>query len=169
MKLLFIRNYITLVIFLMSFHFSINLTAQSIAYQTLLSTLYDSDFPVVKPNQLTDISEYQILDTREIEEFEVSHLKGANWAGYDTFSLGNVASLDKNKPVLVYCTVGLRSQDIGKKLKDAGFSEVYNLYGGLIQWANEEKLIYHDGLLTNNVHTYSRSWGIWLTKGEKIY
>ncbi|SFT87136.1 Rhodanese-related sulfurtransferase [Algoriphagus locisalis] len=142
---------------------------QSTAYKALLSTLYDSDFPVVKPAELTDLSSYQVVDTREKEEFEVSHLQNAIWAGYDTFSMENVAELDKNQPVLVYCTVGARSQEIGKKLKEEGFKKVYNLYGGLIEWANEEKPIYHGDSLTNQVHTYSRSWGIWLTKGEKVY
>ena len=163
------RNVFSLIITLMLVHLSSDVNAQSVAYKTLLSTLYDSDFPVLKPDQVTDLTKYQVLDTREKEEFAVSHLKGANWVGYDTFTMKNVAKLDKNKPVLVYCTVGARSQEIGKKLKEAGFKQVYNLYGGLIEWANEEKPIFHEGSPTNQVHTYSKSWGIWLNKGEKVY
>lgn len=159
----------TLLILSAFFSFSSRVSAQSIAYKALLSTLYDSDFPVLKPAELSDLSKFQVLDTREKEEFEVSHLKDADWVGYDTFSLNNIATLDKNKPVLVYCTVGARSQDIGKKLKEAGFTQVYNLYGGLIEWSNEEKPIFHGDTPTNKVHTYSKSWGIWLTKGEKVY
>ncbi|UZD22715.1 rhodanese-like domain-containing protein [Algoriphagus halophytocola] len=155
--------------FLLLFIFENQVQAQSVAYKALLATLYDSEFPVLKPAELTDLSSYQVVDTREKEEFEVSHLQHAIWAGYDTFSMENVAELDKNQPVLVYCTVGARSQEIGKKLKEEGFKKVYNLYGGLIEWANEEKPIYHGDSLTNQVHTYSRSWGIWLTKGEKVY
>ncbi len=169
MKLSFTRNSLSLVFLLVFFYASPKLSAQSVAYKALLSTLYDSNFPVLKPDQLSDLSKYQVLDTREKEEFEVSHLKDARWVGYDTFSLKKVDDLDKTKPVLVYCTVGARSQDVGKKLKEAGFTEVYNLYGGLIEWSNEEKPIFHDGLPTKNVHTYSKSWGIWLNKGEKVY
>lgn len=164
-----LRKSLTLVVLILSFYFSANLEAQSIAYKALLSTLYDSSFPVLKPDQLSDLSPYQVLDAREKEEFDVSHLKDATWVGYDTFSLENVASLDRNKPVLIYCTVGARSQDIGKKLQEVGFTQVYNLYGGLIEWSNEEKPIFHEGLQTKKVHTYSKSWGIWLTKGEKVY
>ncbi len=142
---------------------------QSFAYRTLLSTLYDSDFPTVKPSELTDISSYQILDTREKEEYDVSHLKGAKWVGYDTFDLKSVTGLDKNKPILVYCTVGARSQDIGKKLVGAGFENVANLYGGIIHWSNESMPLFKDGQLSNQVHTYSRTWGIWLEKGEKVF
>jgi rhodanese-related sulfurtransferase len=143
--------------------------AQSFAYKTLLDGLYDKKFPVVKPEQITSLSNYQILDTREKEEFEVSHLTGAKWVGYENFSLASVSDLDKEKPVLVYCTVGARSQDIGKQLKAAGFSQVYNLYGGIIHWANESNPLEAEGKATEKVHTYSKSWGIWLNKGEKVY
>jgi rhodanese-related sulfurtransferase len=143
--------------------------SQSLPYRTLLSTLYDKDFPVVKSDQVTDISEYQILDAREKEEFEVSHLPSAKWIGYDTFDLKNVAMLEKNQPVLIYCTVGARSQEIGKKLQEAGFTKVVNLYGGIIQWSNEGRSLEAAGKPTQKVHTYSRTWGIWLTRGEKVY
>jgi len=142
---------------------------QSLAYRTLLSTLYDSDFPTIKPSELSTLEAFQILDTREKEEFEISHLQGAKWVGFDNFELKNVSGLDKNKPVLVYCTVGARSQEIGKRLSEAGFTKVFNLYGGIIHWSNESMPLYQNGSLTNQVHTYSRSWGIWLEKGQKVY
>jgi rhodanese-related sulfurtransferase len=142
---------------------------QSLAYRTLLEGLYDDRFPVIKPNQISTLSNYQVLDAREKEEFEVSHLPGAKWAGYETFDLKNLESLDKSKPVLIYCTVGARSQEIGKKLQNAGFSRVYNLYGGIIHWVNEGKPVEKNGKPTQNVHTYSQSWGIWLNKGDKVY
>jgi len=143
--------------------------AQSIAYKTLLKGLYDEEFPTVRPGQISDLKNYQVLDTREKEEFEVSHLQGAKWVGYDTFNLEKVKGLDKNQPVLVYCTVGARSQDIGKKLREAGFLRVYNLYGGIIHWSNESQPLFKDSLPTNRVHTYTRPWGVWLTVGEKVY
>jgi rhodanese-related sulfurtransferase len=147
----------------------IQVNAQSFAYKTLLSTLYDSTFPTVRPGEVSDLSRFQILDTREKEEFEVSHLNGAKWVGFDTFNLESVTELDKNKPVLVYCTVGARSQAIGKKLTAAGFTKVYNLYGGIIQWSNESMPLFQNGKPTIQVHTYTRAWGIWLEKGEKVY
>jgi rhodanese-related sulfurtransferase len=143
--------------------------SQSTTYKALLKTLYDSEFPALKPEQITDLHKYQILDTREQAEFEVSHLEDAQWVGYDTFEMISVAHLDKTKPILVYCTVGARSEDIGKKLRTAGFTKVYNLYGGIIHWANEEQPLYHEDSITNRVHTYSMTWGIWLNKGEKVY
>lgn len=149
--------------------FTIPVFSQSLAYKTLLSGLYDESFPIVQPDQINDLSNYQVLDAREKEEFEVSHLSGAKWVGYQTFDLGNVEGLDRNQPVLVYCTVGARSQDIGKKLQEAGFTRVYNLYGGIIQWSNSEKPLECEGKPTQKVHTYSKTWGVWLVKGEKVF
>ncbi len=151
------------------FVFSLPAIAQSQAYKAVLSTLYDSEFPVVKPEQITNLNNYQVLDTRERPEFEVSHLKNAIWVGYDSFDLASVKSLEKDQPVLVYCTVGARSQDIGKRLKEAGFTKVYNLYGGIIHWSNEKGALYRGEVPTVKVHTYSRTWGIWLSQGEKVY
>jgi len=48
-----------------------------------------------------------------------------------------VKTLDKNKPVYVYCAVGGRSATAAKILSDMGFTEVYDLEGGIINW--EEK------------------------------
>jgi rhodanese-related sulfurtransferase len=143
--------------------------SQSLAYKTLLEGLYDENFPVVRPAQIVDLTNYQVLDAREKTEFEVSHLPGAKWVGYESFSLEGVKSLDKKKPVLIYCTVGARSEEIGKKMREAGFVRVYNLYGGIIHWANENKALEVNGTPTKKVHTYSKSWGIWLTNGEKVY
>jgi rhodanese-related sulfurtransferase len=149
--------------------FSFSSIAQSLAYKTLLEGLYEKNFPVVKAGQINDLSNYQVLDAREKIEFEVSHLSGAKWVGYETFDLKKVEGLDRDQPVLVYCTVGARSQEIGKKLQEAGFTRVYNLYGGIIQWSNEGKPLESQGKPTQQVHTYSKTWGVWLSKGEKVY
>jgi rhodanese-related sulfurtransferase len=142
---------------------------QSLPYQALLQGLYDSSFPVVKPTEVTNLSNYQVLDAREKEEYVVSHLQNALWVGHETFNLKSVAKLDKNKPVLIYCTVGARSEKIGKILQKEGFTRVYNLYGGIVHWVNEGRPVYAKGKPTLRVHTYSQPWGIWLTKGEKVY
>ncbi|MDA0314769.1 MAG: rhodanese-like domain-containing protein [Bacteroidetes bacterium] len=142
---------------------------QSLPYQALLKGLYDSSFPVVKPEQITDLKNYQVLDAREKVEFQVSHLQNAKWVGHETFSLKAVAELDKNKAVLIYCTVGARSEEIGKILQKEGFKKVYNLYGGIFHWVNEGRVVFANGKPTLQVHTYSMPWSIWLTKGEKVY
>jgi len=142
---------------------------QSLPYQILLKGLYDASFPLIKPEQISNLSNYQVLDAREKVEYQVSHLENALWVGHDTFNLTTVEKLDKTKPVLIYCTVGARSEKIGKLLQQEGFSRVYNLYGGIVHWVNEGRPIFANGKPTLQVHTYSKPWGIWLTKGEKVY
>lgn len=159
----------TRILFFICFLSVFNAFGQSLAFKTLLEGLYDDRFPLINPSQISNLNNYQILDAREKVEYDVSHLPAAKWVGYDTFDLKNVADLDKSQPVLVYCTVGARSQEIGKKLQSAGFSRVYNLYGGIIHWVNEDNPVVVNGKPTQKVHTYSKSWGIWLNKGEKVY
>jgi rhodanese-related sulfurtransferase len=136
----------------------------------LLSSTYDKDFPLVYPNQKKLINKATVLDTREKNEYEVSHLKGAQWVGYESFDVNTVRDIPKDQPVVVYCSIGARSQEIGKKLKQEGFKNVYNLYGGIFHWVNEDNPVFQlDSLPTKKVHTYNKMWGVWLNKGEKVH
>jgi rhodanese-related sulfurtransferase len=112
----------------------------------------------------------QFVDSREQNEFDVSHISGACWVGYTDFDIRRTEHLDKEKPVIVYCSVGKRSENIALKLEDAGFKEVYNLYGGVFEWKNQDHdLVDPSGVKTEKVHAYNRIWGFWLDKGEKVY
>ncbi|MCW5518664.1 rhodanese-like domain-containing protein [Aureitalea sp. L0-47] len=113
-----------------------------------------------------------LLDSREIEEFAVSKIEGAIHVGFNKFSSEEV--LKKIKPgddlVVVYCSLGIRSEKIGRKLKKAGFTNVKNLYGGIFEWKNKEyPVVDSAGNETEKVHPFSRAWGKWLLKGEKAY
>lgn len=143
--------------------------SQSTAYKTLLNGIYDKDFPLAYLNEKEILQKAILLDTREKAEFEVSHLKGARWVGYDTFSMESVTDIPKDKPIVVYCSIGARSQDIGKKLRGAGYMEVYNLYGGIFHWVNEEKPTYRGQMTTKRIHVYNRIWSVWVNKGEKVF
>ena len=46
--------------------------------------------------------------------------------------------LDKEKPVYLYCRSGKRSASAAEKLKEAGFTEVYNLKGGILAWKEKQ-------------------------------
>ncbi len=143
--------------------------AQSLAYKTLLKGIYDNEFPVVKIDEQNILETAVFLYTRERVEYEVSHLQDAQWVGFNDFDLETVKGMDKNGPIVVYCSIGARSQDIGKKLMEAGFTRVYNLYGGIFHWVNEELPVYNNGKPTQKIHAYNKVWGIWLSKGEKVY
>ena len=70
----------------------------------------------------------------------------------------------------MYCSLGVRSEDIGEQLKKAGYTNVFNLYGGIFEWKNKGFSVYNnDETLTENVHVCNAYWSQWLLKGNKIY
>ena len=76
-----------------------------------------------------------VIDVRTTEEFSKGHLanaKNIDWNG-DDFSK-QIASLDKSKPVFVYCLSGGRSSAAAKQMRSDGFNEVYELNGGIMKW-----------------------------------
>lgn len=159
----------TFLLFVSLIQLSCETDAQSLAFKTLLNGIYDNDFPLVYPEQQNVLDKSLLLDTREKEEFEVSHLAGAKWVGYETFDIKSMNNVPKEQKIVVYCSIGARSQDIGKKLKEAGFTEVYNLYGGIFHWVNEDHKVFVGDVHTEKVHAFDRKWGVWLRKGQKVY
>lgn len=84
--------------------------------------------------------EVQLLDVRTAEEFSSGHLENAvniNIMG-DDFD-AQVASLDKTKPVMVYCKAGGRSAKAAERLKLLGFTTITDLEGGISNWNSENK------------------------------
>ena len=77
----------------------------------------------------------QLIDVRTEGEFAGGFIDGAvNWpVGSSAFEKG-VATLDKTKPVYVYCLSGGRSGSAAKDLAKLGFTKVYNLKGGTLAW-----------------------------------
>ena len=140
-------------------------------YDEKLESLYRKTVPLVKSETLKGrLDEVVILDTRAKEEFDVSHITGARFVDYDGFDMELVKDISKDQEVIVYCSVGYRSERIGEKLQKAGYTNVKNLYGGIFSWKNEGNEVVRDAEIpTDSVHTYNKSWGKWLLKGIKVY
>jgi len=76
-----------------------------------------------------------ILDVRTPEEFQEGHIENAILINFfDENFEEQVALLDKNKPVLIYCRSGNRSNKAGKILADLGFTEIYDIIEGYAGW-----------------------------------
>jgi rhodanese-related sulfurtransferase len=110
------------------------------AYDLLLSTLLSHSVPEISVDSLAT-GHFHILDARSYREFEVSHIPGAYWAGYEDFSLDRLAGLDTKAPVAVYCSVGYRSERIAEQLHRRGYDNVVNVYGGIFEWVNTEHAV----------------------------
>lgn len=142
---------------------------KSKTYALMLNGLLDRKEPELGVAELSQRPELLRLDARSAEEYAVSHLKGARRIGYEDFEPARVAEWPRDTPVVVYCSVGYRSEKIAARLREMGFAEVYNLYGGIFEWVNRGHPVYRKGRPTQQVHGYSWSWGIWLKRGEKVY
>lgn len=141
-------------------------------YKKMLEQYY-SDFSTIsgdKAQKLIGIENVYFLDTREEKEFLVSHIPNAIWVGYDHLNWSAIKKLPRDSHVIVYCSVGARSQNIGEKLVQMGFTHVDNLYGGLFLWANQRRILHdHKGKKTTKIHGYDPNWGKWVTAGEVVY
>ena len=143
------------------------------AYDRMLRNMYKETVPLIQPSTLDSLIAHQnpiILDTREPKEFHVSHVSSSICVGYDNLDLSVLDTLDKNQEIIVYCSVGYRSERVGEKLQNRGFNNVKNLYGGIFRWKNDGYgVVNWEGDTTDRVHAYDRLWGVWLKKGKKVY
>lgn len=144
------------------------------SYGLMLKTLLSHTVDETTVDELKTMEEENIilLDAREKKEFEVSHLENAIWVGYDDFSKKRVEELSKDSKVIVYCSVGYRSEKISEQLEELGFEDVQNLYGGLFEWVNQgNEVVNENAENTEKVHAFDKLWGAWLEteKDNKVY
>lgn len=80
----------------------------------------------------------QLIDVRTPKEFNSGYIENALNINFfmPTFT-EDIKALDKNKPVILYCRSGKRSAKSAKKFIEAGFTDLYNLDGGIIKWKQE--------------------------------
>lgn len=98
---------------------------------------------LVKPTEFAqklNSGEGQLIDVRTPKEYKSGYIKGAvNMHLYDNDFEQRIDTLDKNKPVYVYCKVGSRSAEAVTIMKNKGFRHIIELDGGMDAW-NEAKL-----------------------------
>ena len=83
--------------------------------------------------------EIQLLDVRTVQEFERGALPGALNVNIKSSDFEEkVLLLDKEKPVLIYCQAGYRSNAASKKLEELGFMILYDYSGGYKDWVRQE-------------------------------
>ena len=151
--------------------FSLNSFSQK-TIDEVLKKFNKNDIIYIKPSELSSIKNYILLDAREKNEFDVSHLESAKYIGFNNYNENDFLklNLDKKSTIVVYCSLGVRSEKIAEKIKKLGYTNIFNLYGGLFQWKNEGgKVFDNSNLETQNVHAFSKEWSVYLKKGKKVY
>ena len=137
-----------------------------------LNRLLNFSVPTLSVEQLHDIQgEVYIFDTRKEEEFLISHLPEARFMEYPQLDTNSLQGISFQDTIVLYCSVGYRSERIGEKLKKLGYQQVFNLYGSIFEWANcDYPLIDSAGQPTKKVHTYNRRWSKWVNdQNRKIW
>jgi len=112
------------------------------------------------------------LDARELNEYQVSKIPSAQWVGYDDFNITRVSNIDENQEIIVYCSIGYRSEKVAEQLEANGFTNVTNMLGGIFEWVNYKNPVVDSiNANTNKVHAFNKEWGKWLNNDlvEKIY
>lgn len=102
----------------------------------LLLTACGSSYQTIDSNKAIELIENDaiVIDVREISEYDNGHIENSI-----NIPVDNIDSVDYDKDtvIIVYCASGMRSAEAAKKLISQGYTNVYNLDGGLINWGFE--------------------------------
>lgn len=159
------------IIYLFAFWSFLGFSQESL--DDLLKKYNNKSIPYISVQQLA-ISQNKtlILDAREQSEYNISHIKDAIFVGYDHFNLDQTLQhiTHKTQAIVVYCSLGVRSEIIANRIKRAGYTNVKNLYGGIFEWKNNDFEVYNSkNKKTDSIHAFSKTWSKWLSKGIKVY
>ncbi len=107
-----------------------------------------------------------LFDVREKSEFAVSRIAGAVRVDPGISRSGFLERLKRSirsKAVVFYCSVGVRSSQLARRvqaaLKARGAAAIHNLDGGIFRWHGERKPLTDHLGATPFVHPYDRRWG----------
>lgn len=159
------------IFFAISLFFLLTCFAQESIEKTL-NRFNEGSVSYISVDTLKNKPHFTLLDAREKKEYDVSHLKDAQWVGFNSFDIKALKRkiADKNTPIVVYCSIGVRSEIIGEKLVKSGYRDVQNLYGGIFLWKNQGNTVVDTlNQTTEKVHAYDKVWGKLLTNGKKVY
>ena len=149
-----------------------SITIENKNYEILLKKI-NKQFPQISSydaKKKIDDNKTLFLDTRSAIEYNISHIKNAILVDYNKFDIKSIDSISKHNEIIVYCSIGSRSVNIGEKLKKLGYQNVKNLNGGIFHWININFPLVNDkGEKTKNIHGYSKEWSKWIINGNIVY
>ena len=151
-------------VFISCIMFSFLTSAQSKEFKDVIDSYLSFQADTIHVSQLKQKNSILYVDCRDRKEFEVSQIQGAIF--HENFDWKN----HQDKTIVVYCSIGKRSEDLSIEINELGAKNVFNLYGGIFEWVNQGNPVYNqEGVQTDKVHTYSKKWSKWLVKGKAIY
>lgn len=102
----------------------------------LLLTACSEKYKTITTNEALDLIENGaiVIDVRSDEEYKSGHIKGAINIPVD--EIENI-TYDKDDTIILYCATGVRSANAVNILADMGYTSLYNLDGGLLNWGSD--------------------------------
>lgn len=86
-----------------------------------------------------DKGEITLLDVRTLSEFSNGHLEDAGQLNFYALDFKRkLLLLSENEPIYLYCNTGYRSKKAAEFLSENGYSQVYNLEHGIMEWNLED-------------------------------
>ena len=80
--------------------------------------------------------QFSLIDVRENKELEISKISQAIHIPMNTIP-DNLNHIPSTQPIIIMCKSGGRSAQVCEYLQNQGYSNIYNLKGGIISWALE--------------------------------
>lgn len=141
---------------------------QNSDFEYRLSRMIRFDVPVISVDSFYKRkSDFFILDTRGPEEYTVSHIQDAHFINYKRPDYTILDRVSTDTPIVIYCSVGYRSEKIGEHLQKMGFTRVFNLYGSIFEWVNHgHQIVNSQGNSTDSLHTYNKRWAKYVSNSQ---
>ncbi|MEO6288999.1 MAG: rhodanese-like domain-containing protein [Ginsengibacter sp.] len=162
---------VTVIIILMKIENSLGNNIKDGLLNLITKSLLSSKVPKIDVGEAAaHQSSYIFLDSREKDEYDVSHIKNSIFVGAEDFAIDKLGKISKDADIVVYCAVGVRSDKIAKEIIDAGYRHVHNMHGGIFEWINKGNPVYDtSGNPTSSIHAYSKFWGVFVSSDHKVY
>jgi rhodanese-related sulfurtransferase len=95
----------------------------------------ESDVSPKRVKELLDSGEAQVIDVRELYEYEAGHIAGVKHIELEHLA-GRAGEIESERPVVFHCRIGRRSALATEAFRASGY-EAYNMAGGIQAWAGE--------------------------------
>tara|TARA_B100000683_G_scaffold99157_1_gene98029 strand:- start:149 stop:475 length:327 start_codon:yes stop_codon:yes gene_type:complete len=100
-----------------------------------MNDIQEIDAPTLK-KQIDSHADIELIDVREEYEVEICKIKDSTHIPMNQIP-NHLNDLDNKKKLIIICKSGVRSYHVCQFLHQEGFKNIYNLKGGIINWALE--------------------------------
>lgn len=124
-----------------------------------LEGMLSFDVSLIGADSLRNLKNVTIFDAREVAEYEVGHIPGAIQLDPSGALPSWTDTISHNRQIVIYCSVGYRSEKVGRRFIEAGFTKVDNLYGSIFDWVDRGyPVVDSKNQATDRIHTYNQRW-----------